>query len=316
METHGLDRKKVAAVARQKRKQLLKERRSKRNRVDENGLNYNVGFNMYNPPSRVHVRKPLSNITYAMLNERNQNSNAQTFGSIISTAQRLNVGVNEIVSFNLYKHFGLDNQHYASPSISKFTTPTSTSGSSKSTITPEDLSTKQVAVSARQRRKTIIQKKMSQEGRHGQNIVNNNGCHMLFNSPVSFNRNTPQSGITSSWSNQRYNSFNAHPSGFVFSSKKQLNVGVIRSMTANLFNTFANIDNGCASSSTSNLPINTNASIESDQSFEDDSTDESVSDSSCEFINENAEYDTSSSVDEEEEYDPNPTPTNCRIAGM
>ncbi|XP_058725789.1 uncharacterized protein LOC131597092 [Vicia villosa] len=82
-------------------------------------------------------------------------------------------------------------------------------------------------------------------------------------------------------------------------------------MTANLFKTFSNLDHKRASSSTSNVRNNTNTNIDGDESFEEESADESLSDSSCEFINENANYDTTSSVDDQEDYDTNSTLLNC-----
>ncbi|KAI5394596.1 hypothetical protein KIW84_061293 [Lathyrus oleraceus] len=84
-------------------------------------------------------------------------------------------------------------------------------------------------------------------------------------------------------------------------------------MVVHLFNHFANENHNSSSSSASNVPIQgsstfiitPNGNIENDDSGDEDSTDNSLSDSSCEFQNEDANYDTSS--DDEEYYDPNST---------
>lgn len=87
-------------------------------------------------------------------------------------------------------------------------------------------------------------------------------------------------------------------------------------MISNLFKTYSNLDYERASSSTSNVRNNTNYNIDGDESFEEDSSKESLSDSSCEIINEKEDYDTTSSVDDEKDHDPNSTPVNCPNNGM
>lgn len=168
----SFDRKNVAVLARHKRKKILIGLRSKRNKFDENTMNHNIYFNRYNPPSKIHVRTPLSNITYAVMNERNQNHSAKTIEIVLPSTKKLNVDVNQFVLSNLLKQFTLENPHYASSLISNLTTPTSTSANYKSTITLDTMSPKQIVTSTRQRRKIIIQQKMDDTYSHHGNIVN------------------------------------------------------------------------------------------------------------------------------------------------
>ncbi|XP_058727157.1 uncharacterized protein LOC131598591 [Vicia villosa] len=320
----GQEWKKGAALARRKRKQIMKDKRSKRNRSNENTNNCNISFTNISNPANIHVRTPLSNITSAVLNDRNHNCNANPIGTVMSNAHRINVGVSHVVSSNLFRQFGVENRYYASSPISTLKTPTSALGSSKSSITLDHCSPQHLAASARQRRKTIMQQKANVSNILRSNIVNNSDGDVLNTSPLTLNSNTAPSGITSSLSNQRYKSIHPQTSGIVYSSKIQLNVGCIQSVTTNLFNTFSNIDYGGASSSTSHLPStthanismadanisSTNANIECDESDEECLTDEYFSDSSCEFIKDNAEDDISSCSDDDQYYDPNSIQVN------
>ncbi|KAI5422715.1 hypothetical protein KIW84_045944 [Lathyrus oleraceus] len=161
----------------------------------------------------------------------------------------------------------------------------------------------------------MMQEKMSHRYKLGENIINNNGGCERTNSPSSFHIKTPLIDITSSWSNERNKNIHTHPIESVLPSKKQLNVSVIQFMDVNLFNHFANENHNNASSSTSNVPIQgsatftttPNGNIENINSGDENLTNDSLSVNSCEFQNKDANYDTSSSFDDEEEYDPNST---------
>ncbi|XP_058741375.1 uncharacterized protein LOC131613747 [Vicia villosa] len=155
-----------------------------------------------------------------------------------------------------------------------------------------------------QRRKTIIQPNTPRLSRHH-----------AFNSPVTLDTNTPSSVTTSSFANQIFKNVNTHQSGSVVSSRRQLNVGVIQSMAANLLKKLSNIDHYGESSSTSNIHRNTSVNNEVDETVEDGTTDESISDSDCEFINVNPDYDTTSTLDDEETIEPNYTPQNVKDSG-
>ena len=86
-------------------------------------------------------------------------------------------------------------------------------------------------------------------------------------------------------------------------------------MTVKLFNYFGNENHNLAFSSTSNIPIQEpttftstpDVNIESDYSGDETVTDDSLSDSSCEFNAADANYDSSSSYDDEDVYDSNST---------
>lgn len=119
MDTYTFDRKKVAALARWKRKQIIKDKRSKRNKADENKKNCNLSFTDISNPANIHVKTPLSNITFTVLNERKHNCNANPIGTVMSNAYRLNVVVNHVVSSNLFKHFGVENLYYASSLLTR-----------------------------------------------------------------------------------------------------------------------------------------------------------------------------------------------------
>src|SRR3954468_2121390 len=106
MESEIFKRKKREALARRKRKQVLNERRLKRNRVDENKMNFPVCFSRYNHPTIDNIRTPLSNITSSVLNERNHFLNEQPKGNVISYTQRKN---NMVVN-----QFDDHNRHYVS----------------------------------------------------------------------------------------------------------------------------------------------------------------------------------------------------------
>ncbi|CAI8585366.1 unnamed protein product [Vicia faba] len=86
-------------------------------------------------------------------------------------------------------------------------------------------------------------------------------------------------------------------------------------MTVKLFNYFGNENHNLAFSSTSNIPIQEpttftstpDVNIESDYSGDETVIDDSLSDSSCEFNAADANYDSSSSYDDEDVYDSNST---------
>ncbi|XP_058726735.1 uncharacterized protein LOC131598121 [Vicia villosa] len=82
----------------------------------------------------------------------------------------------------------------------------------------------------------------------------------------------------------------------VVSSSRKKKTHDVRTIAANLFNDFSNVANEGISSSTSNRVGTTEVDIE-----DDDSSDKSFSDSECEFINNNLDYDSASSVDDHEQ---------------
>lgn len=97
MDSHCLSRKQIAALVRQKRKKNLKERRSKKHKVNENDINNNEGRERYYAPSRGHISTPLYDITFAILNERNQNAHTQPIGSVLPTKKNI-----ECWSYSIY----------------------------------------------------------------------------------------------------------------------------------------------------------------------------------------------------------------------
>lgn len=96
---------------------------------------------------------------------------------------------------------------------------------------------------------------------------------------------------------------------------KKLKVDVIQSLGVNLLNNFVNDTQHNASSSTSQIPtkefatftITSNGHIKSEDSHDENATNDYSSDNSCEFQNEDANYDISSSFDDEKKYDSNST---------
>ncbi|XP_058723893.1 uncharacterized protein LOC131595542 [Vicia villosa] len=295
MESHDCESKKVAALARRRRKQILSERRLKRSRVGDKELDFEVCFSRNYHPSIDNIRTPLSNITSSVINQRSQNLNAHTTELLRSSATGRNVSVNK---------FQNQRQHNAYKLKSNTTTPKFGSCNSNSTCTMDTMSPNLVAATSYQRRKTIIQPNTPRLSRQH-----------AFNSPVSLDTNTPSSGTTSSFANQVFKNVNTQQSGSVVSSRRQLNVGVIQSMAANLFKKFSNIDHYGESSSTSNIHRNTSVNNEADETVEDGTTDDSISDSDCEFINANPDYDTASTLDDEETIEPNYTPQNVKDSG-
>ncbi|XP_058775558.1 uncharacterized protein LOC131649820 [Vicia villosa] len=272
MESYDCESKKVAALARRRRKQILSERRLKRSRVGDKELDFEVCFSRNYHPSIDNIRTPLSNITSSVINQRSHNLNAHPAELLRSSTTSRNVSVNK---------FQNQSQRNAYKLKSNTTTPKVGSCSSNSTCTMDTMSPNLVAATSYQRRKTIIQPNTPRLSRHH-----------AFNSPVSLDANTPSSGTTSSFANQVFKDVDTHQSGLVVSSRRQLNVGV--------------------SSSTSNIHRNTSVNNEADETVEDGTTDESISDSDCEFINANPDYDTSSTLDDEETIEPNYTPQNVK----
>ena len=68
MNNHFEDKKYSATLARKKRKHILKDKRCKRNRVNENGFEHNHQLNNSNSVTRNHIKNPLSDITSAIVN--------------------------------------------------------------------------------------------------------------------------------------------------------------------------------------------------------------------------------------------------------
>ncbi|KAI5402012.1 hypothetical protein KIW84_066465 [Lathyrus oleraceus] len=217
---------------------------------------------MYYAPSRPIIRTPLSNITSIVLKER-----------------------------NMFSH---------SPGIA--------TGSGISMKNFESVSTKQAAAFARERRKQILQRRISQS--HDENFDKNSPSCFMINTPSFTHLVTPPSNITSPHSNARNLNMSAQPSTSAYKSKKQLNVGAIQSMSVKLLNYFANENHDPSSSSTPNSPVHDastfnyvpNFNIAMHNSVDDTSTDDSISDSSCEFNVADGNYDSSFSLDDDEAF--------------
>ncbi|KAI5385991.1 hypothetical protein KIW84_072535 [Lathyrus oleraceus] len=262
MEPHANSNKEIAALARRKRKQILKDRRSKKLRNIDNFYNHYEASQMYYAPSRPIIRTLLSNITSTVLNER-----------------------------NMFSH---------SPGIA--------TGNGISMKNFESVSTKQVAAFARERRKQILQRRISQS--HDENFDKNSPSCFRINTPSFTHLVTPPSNITSPHSNARNLNMSAQPSTSAYKSKKQMNVGAIQSMSVKLLNYFANENHDPSSSSTPNSPVHDastfnsvpNFNIAMHNSVDDTSTDDSISDSSCEVNVADGNYDSSSSLDDDEAF--------------
>ena len=123
MNNHIEERKYFAALTRHKRKQILKDKRSKRNRVNENGFEHNHHFSISNYETRNHIRTPLSDITSAVVNKGAHIFARKGVGTVNSQEKPLNVGVNQLVSSNIFKSKFLQHKQHASSPINQCTTP-------------------------------------------------------------------------------------------------------------------------------------------------------------------------------------------------
>lgn len=129
----------------------------------------------------------------------------------------------------------------------------------------------------------------------------------MSNPSSKIHNNTPVIDITSTILNERNQSINTQPIGLGLPSQKRLKVVVIQSLGVNLLNKFVNETQDNASSSTSHIStkksatftITPNGHIESENSNDENATYDYSSDSACEFQKEDANYDISSSFDDE-----------------
>lgn len=299
MQQDSSSRKQYSVLARRKRMEILKDRRLKKRRIRDNGINPIESSKMHVPspitgiktplavPSKIHNRTPLSDITSATLNN-------PSWVNIVTPMS------NATSSF-----FNERN--------SSFQTPGSTRDNSHTIMGLGTVGTKDTAASARRRRKVIMQRKMSQAYKLRDNYAKNRENLTGIDTASSSHFNTPLSDITNSWFNQANKNYFEQATTSGPKSKKQLNVGVIQDMTVKLFNYFGNNNHNSGSSSTSNINVQepatfsftSNVMVDSDHSHDETSTNDSVSDSSCEFNVAYENYDSTSSYDDVEPNDSN-----------
>ena len=292
MNNHFVDRKYSASLARQKRKHVLDERRFKKNRVNENSTEHNHDLNNSSYVSRHHTRQPLSDISSVFVNGHGDVSARTECVMLNSQQRRRSVGFNQC------------------------TTPTPASSPSFSCISTDTISPKQISASARQRRRSIMKRKSPQNNSHRGHLQIKLADRMPFCSPLPFDANTPLSGVTSSSSIKCKNNSYGLPTSYASSSNKHLDPNLIRSTTANLLKTFSSVTETTSTSLNTNLFRSADSVNPVQQSVADYSSDESLTDSSCEFINEDPDYDTSSSLDNDEDHSANVPTIDCTNAGM
>ncbi|XP_058733726.1 uncharacterized protein LOC131605381 [Vicia villosa] len=222
-------------------------------------------------------------------NGRIQKRRSPLGGVAKSSAKLLQIGLKESVSYNLMEKHAYENIIYQATPQPNTTDSHFSSESSISNITAVSLTPAQKSAMARERRKSLINLKKS---RTRTTPATNGSCNTIETD----NLHSPP--ITS-----------------VVSSSRKKKTHDVRTIAANLFNDFSNVANGGISSSTGNRVGTTEVDIEDDDSSDEDRSDKSFSDSECEFINNNPDYDSASSVDDHEQQNTNYSSINDHDSG-